>query len=76
MVNSEITYPVYYSRPSKLYPVLLPIPLLAELGSSSPANVRESKKVLGSEFHAVDSGLQVLDSGIFVAGTWIPDSNR
>ena len=46
------------------------------LEESSPANVRESKKVLGSEFYAVDSGLQVLDCGIFVAGTWIPDSNR
>ena len=36
MVNSEITYPVYYSRPSKPYPLQLPIPVLAELGSSLP----------------------------------------
>ena len=27
-------------------------------------------------FHAVDSTFQVLDSGLFVSGTWIPDSNH
>ena len=32
-------------------------------------HVSESK-----EFHAVDSGLKVLDSGPFVRETWIPDS--
>ena len=32
-------------------------------------HVRESK-----EFHAVDSGFKVLDSGPFVRETWIPDS--
>ena len=26
--------------------------------------------------HTIDSGFQVLDSGPFVGGTWIPDSNR
>ena len=30
--------------------------------------MREFKKVLDSVFHAVDSGF-------FVSGTWIPDSN-
>ena len=32
-------------------------------------HVSESK-----EFHAVDSGFKVLDSGFFVRETWIPDS--
>ena len=32
-------------------------------------HVSESK-----EFHAVDSGFKVLDSGPFVRETWIPDS--
>ena len=31
------------------------------------AHVRESKTVLDSRFHA-------MDSGFFVSGTWIPDS--
>ena len=39
-------------------------------------HVRESKTVLDSRFHSVDSVIQVLDSGFFVSGTWIPDSNR
>ena len=39
-------------------------------------NVRESKTVLDSRFHAVDSGFQVLDIELFVRGTWIPDANR
>ena len=34
-------------------------------------NVRESKTV---GYHAVDSGIQVLDSEFFVSATWIPDS--
>ena len=43
--------------------------------------VRESKTVVDSGFHALDSGhwtpgFQVQDSGFFVSGTWIPDSNR
>ena len=29
--------------------------------------------VLHSGFHAVDSGLQVLDSGFNISGTWILD---
>ena len=33
--------------------------------------------VLGSGFHAVDqSGLQLLDSGFHISGTWILDYNR
>ena len=40
---------------------------------SSPY-VRESKTV--SRIHFVNSGFQVLDSGLSVSGTWIPDSNR
>ena len=39
-------------------------------------HVRESKTVLDSRFHTVDSGLQVLDSEFFVSGTLILDSNR
>ena len=35
---------------------------------------RESKKVLDSGLHTVDTGFKVLDSGFFVTGTWIPDS--
>ena len=35
--------------------------------------VRESKTILDSGFCANDSGLQVLYSGFFVSGTWIPD---
>ena len=42
---------------------------------SSP-NARESKTVLNSGFRAVDFGLQIMDSGFFVCGTWIPDCNR
>ena len=45
--------------------------------------VRESKTVVDSRFHALDSGhrtpdsrFQIRDSGFFVSGTWIPDSNR
>ena len=38
--------------------------------------IRESKTVLDSGFHAVDSRFQQLDSGFFVSGTWISDSNR
>ena len=38
--------------------------------------VRESKTVLDSGFHAMDSGLQVLYSGFFISGTWILHSNR
>ena len=41
--------------------------------SVSP-HIRESKTVLDSGFHAVDSRFQQLDSGFFVSGTWIPDS--
>lgn len=36
-------------------------------------HVRQSKSILDYEFHAVDSGFQVLDSGF--SGTWIPHSN-
>ena len=42
---------------------------------SSP-HVRESKAIWDLRFHSVESGYQVLDSGCFVSGTWIPDSNR
>ena len=42
----------------------------------SSRHVKESKTVLDSEFHAVDSVFQVLDSGFFLSGTWIPDSNH
>ena len=38
-------------------------------------DVRESKPVLDSGFHAVDSGFQLLDSSLF-SRTWILDSNR
>ena len=34
-------------------------------------HVRESKTVLDSRFHAVDSGFQVLETGLFISGTWI-----
>ena len=40
------------------------------------AHVKESKTVLDSRFHAMDSGFQVLDFGFFVSGAWIPDSNH
>ena len=37
----------------------------------------QSKTVLDSGLHAVDSGFQVLDSSLCqYSGTWIPDSNR
>ena len=37
----------------------------------------QSKTVLESGLHAVDSGFQVLDSSLCqYSGTWIPDSNR
>ncbi|CAH3150596.1 unnamed protein product [Porites lobata] len=36
----------------------------------------ESKTVLDSGFHAMDSGFQIVDFGAFVSGIWIPDSNR
>ena len=42
--------------------------------AASPPLVRESKTVLHSGFHAVDSGFQVLDSSV-LSGTWILDSN-
>ena len=38
-------------------------------------HVRESLTVLDSGFHAVDSGLQVLDSEFLFSGTGIPDFN-
>ena len=38
--------------------------------------MRESGTILDSGFHAGESGLQVLDSGILVSGTWIPNSNK
>ena len=38
-------------------------------------HVRESMTVLDSGFHAVDSGLQVLDFGFLFSGTRIPDFN-
>ena len=38
-------------------------------------HVRESMTVLDSGFHAVDSGLQVLDFGFLFSGTGIPDFN-
>ena len=38
-------------------------------------HVRESMTVLDSGFHAVDSGLQVPDSGFLFSGTGIPDFN-
>ena len=40
-------------------------------------HVRISKTVLDSGFHrAAGSGIQVLDSGFFVCGIWIPDFKR
>ena len=39
-------------------------------------NVTESKTVLDSEVNTVDSEFQVLDTGLFVSGTWIPDFNQ
>ena len=39
-------------------------------------DVRESGTILDSGFHAGESGFQVLDSGILVSGTWIPNSNK
>ena len=38
-------------------------------------HVRESMTFLDSGFHAVDSGLQVLDSGFLFSGPCIPDFN-
>ena len=38
--------------------------------------LRESITVLVSGFHAVDSGLLVLDSGFFVTGTCIPEEKK
>ena len=40
-----------------------------------PPHVKESKTALDSEFHAMVSGFHVLDSGLFVSGTWILDYN-
>ena len=39
-------------------------------------NVRESKTILDSGFHAVDSRFQALNFRYFVSGTGIPDFNR
>ena len=39
-------------------------------------NPRESKAILDSGLHAVDSGFSGTESGFFVSGTWIPDSDR
>ena len=39
-------------------------------------NVRESKAILDSGFHILDSRSQVLNFGYFVSGTGIPDFNR
>lgn len=41
-----------------------------------PLSVRESKAASNSGLLAVDSGFQVMDSWLFVRGTWIPDFNR
>ena len=43
----------------------------SELGKQNT----QAKKVY-SGFHAVDSGLTVLDSRLLFSGTWTPDSNR
>ena len=43
--------------------------------SISSFHVRKCRTVLDSGFHAVDSGFQVLHSGVFVRGTWILDSD-
>ena len=47
----------------------------AAIFSLGAPDVKESKRswIL---LHAMDSGLQLLDSGFFVSGTWILDSNR
>ena len=37
-------------------------------------DIRESKTVLDSGFHTMNSRFQVLDSKFFVSGTWIPNS--
>ena len=37
---------------------------------------RKFKTVLDSGFHAMDPGFQLLDFGLFVSKTWIPDSLR
>ena len=40
-------------------------------------HVRQSRAVLDSGFHAMDSGFQLLHSEFLVSGTnWIPDTNR
>ena len=38
--------------------------------------VKESKTALDSGLQDVDSGFQVLETGFFFSGTWIPDFNR
>ena len=39
-------------------------------------DIRESKTVLDSRFHAVDSGFQELDSRFLISRNWIPyDAN-
>ena len=38
--------------------------------------VTESKAILDSGSHSADSGFQILFSGFFVSGTWIPDSKH
>ena len=38
--------------------------------------VRESKTVLDSGFHTMDSEFQVLYSGFFISGNWIPHNSN
>ena len=52
----------------------LPRRLMVSCHRSFPRS--ESKTVLDSGFHAMDSGFQIVDFGAFVSGIWIPDSNR
>ena len=44
--------------------------------SVSSPHIRESRTVLDAGIQATDSGSQVMDTGFFVSGTWILDSNR
>ena len=50
----------------------------AAIFSLGGPDVKESMQTVldSTGFHAMDSGLQLLDSGFFVSGTWILDSNR
>ena len=46
---------------------------MGQLSITRPPRVRESKIVMGSGFHAMDSGFSGTGFRFFVRGTWIPD---